>query len=219
MLIRKPRKNDRITWPASSPENIWTVTEVHEDGICWLRLDDGPSTQTSRSTCFIWQFKDGLNKLAQIVEDGPPCAHVDFDEWQDGHMKCRSCRLEADTCPDCGEVGANHRPDCLAIAEEIRRQEDAAYALEITHETAGGPKTEARPLEVLEERPDAVRVEQGWIDRAFVTETTKPTLGQNPAEAQRMLYAGRQDISLKEGRVFDSERLATSPLFDRRLFE
>jgi hypothetical protein len=45
-----------------------------------------------------------------------------------------------------------------------------------------------------------------------------PTLAETPAEAQRMLYAGRQSVSLRESRVFDAERLNNSPLFERRLF-
>lgn len=35
------------------------------------------------------------------------CQHVDFDEDQNGHMKCRACGLEADTDPETGEVIAS----------------------------------------------------------------------------------------------------------------
>ena len=37
-------------------------------------------------------------------------------------------------------------------------------------------------------------------------------------EALNSFIGGRSDLSLREGKVFDSERLASSPLFERRLF-
>ena len=48
---------------------------------------------------------------------------------------------------------------------------------------------------------------------------TCPKLAENEQEAQRMAYAGRSWPALKEGKTFDSERLATSPLFERSLFD
>ena len=69
MIDRKPVKNDRIYWPESSPSNIWTVTRTPDDNICWLHLPDGPLSQTSRTTCFIWKFKEGLNQLAAFYPE------------------------------------------------------------------------------------------------------------------------------------------------------
>lgn len=45
-----------------------------------------------------------------------------------------------------------------------------------------------------------------------------PLLGETPAEAQKLTYAGRSWPALKESKAFDTQRLATSPLFNRRLF-
>jgi hypothetical protein len=41
---------------------------------------------------------------AQVIEN-KPCEHVDYDEAQDGHVKCRTCGLEAEIqpCVVCGE--------------------------------------------------------------------------------------------------------------------
>jgi hypothetical protein len=46
----------------------------------------------------------------------------------------------------------------------------AVALLEVSHITIGGRlATLIHRLPILEVRPDAIRVEQGWIDRAFVT--------------------------------------------------
>lgn len=45
-----------------------------------------------------------------------------------------------------------------------------------------------------------------------------PLLAETPAEAQRMAYSCRSWPALKESKQFDSERLSTSPLFERKLF-
>jgi hypothetical protein len=42
------------------------------------------------------------------------------------------------------------------------------YCLPAIVHTAGGPKTIHHVLDVIEERDDAVRTPQGWIDRAFI---------------------------------------------------
>lgn len=47
---------------------------------------------------------------------------------------------------------------------------------------------------------------------------TPAMLAETPEEAQRMAYGGRSLPSLKASRQFDTERLASSPLFERRLF-
>ena len=49
---------------------------------------------------------------------------------------------------------------------------------------------------------------------------TCPKLAENEQEAQRMAYAGRSWPALKEGKTYDSERLAEMPLFAQtgRLF-
>ncbi len=46
----------------------------------------------------------------------------------------------------------------------------------------------------------------------------RPLLGRDGEEAERLTYAGRSWPALKESKTFDSERLATSPLFERSLF-
>ena len=46
----------------------------------------------------------------------------------------------------------------------------------------------------------------------------KPVLAENEAEALAKVAGGRSLVSLRESKTFDSERLAESPLFDRRLF-
>ncbi len=49
--------------------------------------------------------------------------------------------------------------------------------------------------------------------------TPKPALlAENAEEAQAHVAAGRSWPALKASKVFDSERLSTSPLFERRLF-
>jgi hypothetical protein len=45
-----------------------------------------------------------------------PCPHVEFDETQDGHLKCRACGEEAQVCPDCGEVG-RCAPTCPQVTD------------------------------------------------------------------------------------------------------
>lgn len=50
------------------------------------------------------------------------------------------------------------------------------------------------------------------------TTSEAPLLAQNGTEAAKMAYSGRSWPALKESKRFDSERLALSPLFDRKLF-
>ena len=58
MLTRKPRKGDTIRWPNSGS----VVTVDHVDGnICHTIDADG------KHDLFIWNFRDGMNTLAQIV--------------------------------------------------------------------------------------------------------------------------------------------------------
>jgi len=44
------------------------------------------------------------------------------------------------------------------------------------------------------------------------------TPDQPTETATHAFTGGRQDVSLREGKIFDTERLAMSPLFNRRLF-
>ena len=41
-----------------------------------------------------------------------------------------------------------------------------------------------------------------------------PTLAENETEANRMLYAGRGSVALRESNIYDKERLLTLPLFE-----
>ena len=61
MLTEKPRKDQRIAWRMDG-QLCWhgTVRSV-EGRLCWMDFDDGTVNP------FIWQFKDGLNKLAEVI--------------------------------------------------------------------------------------------------------------------------------------------------------
>lgn len=45
------------------------------------------------------------------------------------------------------------------------------------------------------------------------TKSQGPTLAASEEEKQRMLYAGRSSVSLRESKVYDKERLIDAPLF------
>ena len=47
-------------------------------------------------------------------------------------------------------------------------------------------------------------------------EAKGPTLAENAEEANRMLYAGRPSVSLRESKIYDTERLGNLPLFAQR---
>ena len=39
-------------------------------------------------------------------------------------------------------------------------------------------------------------------------------LAQDATESQRMTYAGRRDVALREAKIFDESRIEKSPLFE-----
>lgn len=82
--------------------------------------------------------------------------------------RCSFCDL---TITDDGSIAVGYGPICakkFGLPHTAKGTRKVASLEYITH-TASGPKTDAHLLPVLEERADAVRVEQGWIDRSLLT--------------------------------------------------
>lgn len=92
MLARKPRVGDRIGFGEFTTQGVvealkprFTVTRVGQSGssdnnLCWIR-EDGLSEDPKNSLPFIWQFKEGLNQLAKIFEDGPARDGIDRSKY------------------------------------------------------------------------------------------------------------------------------------------
>jgi len=107
--------------------------------------------------------------------------------------------------------------------EEAKKLDAPEFRLEFHCYTNGKVSHLQEPLEVT---PEAVRVEQGWIDRALLTETNtqkpidgdrstqKPTLAATPAELNSLIYGGRRTELLKESKTFDHTRIEAMPLFE-----
>lgn len=53
-----PRKGSRGTYDTGEYKDQFTVIGT-EGPICWVRYDKSPDI----GSCFIWRFKDGLNKF------------------------------------------------------------------------------------------------------------------------------------------------------------
>ena len=61
MLTRKPRIGDLVRWPDWAVGRVARVSSL-DANLCWI------SERGRASEPFIWSFRDGLNKLAEIVE-------------------------------------------------------------------------------------------------------------------------------------------------------
>jgi hypothetical protein len=60
-LTRKPRKGDKVRWPHWKAGRVATVNHV-DGNLCWI---DEPGKDTMP---FIWNFREGMNTLAEFVE-------------------------------------------------------------------------------------------------------------------------------------------------------
>lgn len=67
MLTEQPRKGQLVEWPDSPPEFRGPYQALRVEGdLCWIKREG------EEAAPFIWRFRDGLNKLAVIVESPPP---------------------------------------------------------------------------------------------------------------------------------------------------
>ena len=68
MLTEQPHKGQRVAWIGRNGKLYAHATVLRVEGnLCWIQPDDGEAAP------FIWRFKDGLNKLAEIV---PEMSHI-----------------------------------------------------------------------------------------------------------------------------------------------
>lgn len=64
MLTEQPKKGDRIAWRLDGELKHHGTVRSLDGNLCWLDHDDG------KVGPFIWRFKDGLNKLAEVTSYG-----------------------------------------------------------------------------------------------------------------------------------------------------
>lgn len=62
MLTKIPVKGERVAWRMNGELKYHATVLRTENNLCWIKPDDG-----SDMVPFIWRFKEGLNKLAEIV--------------------------------------------------------------------------------------------------------------------------------------------------------
>lgn len=65
-LTEQPRKGQRVAWRMNGKLTHHATILRIEGNLCWIKPDDG-----SDSAPFIWRHKEGLNTLAEIIEDEP----------------------------------------------------------------------------------------------------------------------------------------------------
>lgn len=61
MLIEKPKKGQRIAWRIDGKLKFLGTVRSIEGNLCWMDFDDGTVNP------FIWNFRDGMNKLAEAI--------------------------------------------------------------------------------------------------------------------------------------------------------
>ena len=71
MLTHKPRKGSWVCWPGDRP---YQINEVRDDGIAtMIRPGEKDGYGNTVSSCFIYKFRDGWNRLAfHCTADGTP---------------------------------------------------------------------------------------------------------------------------------------------------
>jgi hypothetical protein len=62
MLYERPRKGDRIAWRMNGKLSFHCTVLRVEDRLCWCEFDHDGSRDP-----FIWEFKDGLDNLAEVL--------------------------------------------------------------------------------------------------------------------------------------------------------